>query len=58
MRSLGGQEWVFRSRENTPITPGTLGVYDPPEIEDFRQPLESVANQLLRDVTNLVSTGN
>jgi integrase len=30
----------------------TLEVYDHPEIEDFRAPLESVANQLLRDVTN------
>ena len=105
MRSLGGQEWVFRSRENTPINPGnalkrylrpvakelgitlggwhdfrhtlstgllrsgvspkvvseilghsdvqiTLDVYDHPEIENFRAPLESVANQLLRNVTN------
>jgi hypothetical protein len=30
----------------------TLGVYDHPALEDFRQPLEFVANQLLRDVTN------
>ena len=104
LRSLGGTEWVFRSRENTPINPGnalkryirpvtkalgiplggwhdfrhtlttgllrsgispkvvseilghsdveiTLNVYDHPEIEDFREPLAAVANQLLRDVT-------
>jgi integrase len=104
MRSLGGQEWVFRSRENTPVNPGnalkryvrpvaeslgiaiggwhdfrhtlttgllrsgvspkvvskilghsdvqiTLNVYDHPEIENFREPLTAVANQLLRDVT-------
>jgi len=104
MRSLGGQDWVFRSRENTPINPGnalkryvrsvaealgialggwhdvrhtlttgllrsgvspkvvseilghadvqiTLNVYDHPEIENFREPLAAVADQLLRDVT-------
>jgi len=104
MRSLGGQEWVFRSRENTPVNPGnalkryvrpvaealgialggwhdfrhtlttgllrsgvspkvvskilghsdvqiTLNVYDHPEIENFREPLTAVADQLLRDVT-------
>jgi integrase len=104
MRSLGGQEWVFRSRENTPVNPGnalkryvrpvaealgiplggwhdlrhtlttgllrsgvspkvvskilghsdvqiTLNVYDHPEIENFREPLAAVADQLLRDVT-------
>jgi excisionase family DNA binding protein len=104
MLSLGGQEWVFRSRENTPVNPGnalkryirpvtkalgiplggwhdfrhtlttgllrsgvspkvvseilghsdveiTLNVYDHPEIENFREPLAAVANQLLRDVT-------
>jgi integrase len=104
MKTLGGQEWVFRSRESTPINPGnalkryirpvakelgirlggwhdfrhtlttgllrsgvspkvvseilghadvqvTLDVYDHPEIENFRAPLEAVANQLLRDVT-------
>jgi integrase len=104
LRSLGGTEWVFRSRENTPINPGnalkrdirpvtkalaiplggwhdfrhtlttgllrsgispkvvseilghsdveiTLNVYDHPEIENFREPLAAVANQLLRDVT-------
>jgi integrase len=104
MRLLGGQEWVFRSRENTPLNPGnalkrqirpvtkalgiplggwhdfrhtlttgllrsgvspkvvseilghadveiTLNVYDHPEIENFREPLAAVADQLLRDVT-------
>jgi site-specific recombinase XerD len=29
----------------------TLNVYDHPEIENFREPLAAVANQLLRDVT-------
>jgi integrase len=110
MRSLGGTEWVFRSRDNTPINPGnalkryirpvakklgialggwhdfrhtlttgllrsgvspkvvseilghsdvkiTLGIYDHPELEDFRQPLESVAERLLRDVTNSGAAG-
>jgi integrase len=104
MRLLGGKEWVFRSRENTPINPGnalkryvrpvaealgialggwhdlrhtlttgllrsgvspkivskilghsdvqiTLNVYDHPEVENFREPLTAVADQLLRDVT-------
>jgi integrase len=104
MRALAGQEWVFRSRENTPVNPGnalkryvrpvaealgialggwhdfrhtlttgllrsgvspkvvskilghsdvqiTLNVYDHPEIENFREPLTAVADQLLRDVT-------
>lgn len=110
IRSLGGKEWVFRSRENTPVNPGnalkryirpvarelgislggwhdfrhtlttgllrsgvsakvvseilghsdvqiTLDVYDHPEIENFREPLEFVANQLLRDVTNSDAAG-
>jgi len=29
----------------------TLNVYDHPEIENFREPLTAVADQLLRDVT-------
>jgi integrase len=36
----------------------TLDVYDHPNTEDFRAPLESVANQLLRSVTNSVVTGD
>jgi len=36
----------------------TLDVYDHPEIENFRAPLEGVANQLLRSVTNSEATGN
>jgi hypothetical protein len=29
----------------------TLNIYDHPEIENFREPLAAVADQLLRDVT-------
>jgi integrase len=110
MRLLGGDDWVFRSREGTPVNPGnalkryvrpivrelgiplggwhdfrhtlttgllrsgaspkvvsnilghsdvqiTLNVYDHPNIENFREPLEEVANQLLRDVTKSVPAG-
>ena len=39
----------------TPHSSGTTStlaiVYDHPEIENFREPLAAVANQLLRDVT-------
>ena len=104
MRSLGGSEWVFRSREGTPVNPGnalkryirpvtkklgikiggwhdfrhslttgllrsgvspkvvsellghadvniTLNIYDHPNVEDFRAPLNCVASELLRSVT-------
>jgi integrase len=104
MRSLGGNEWVFRSREGTPVNPGnalkryirpitktlginiggwhdfrhslttgllrsgvspkvvsellghadvniTLNIYDHPNVEDFRAPLNCVATELLRSVT-------
>jgi len=103
MRSLGGTEWVFRSREGTPVNPGnalkryirpvtkklginiggwhdfrhslttgllrngvspkvvsellghadvniTLNIYDHPNVEDFRAPLNCVASELLRSV--------
>ena len=108
MRSLGGDEWVFRSREGTPINPGnalkryirpavkelkialggwhdfrhtlttglmrrgvdpkvvseilghsdvkiTLDVYDHPTVENFRDPLNQMAGQLLPDVTQMAS---
>jgi integrase len=108
MKALNSKDWVFCSRECTPVNPGnalkrylrpvsldlgirlggwhdfrhtlttgllrsgvspklvseilghsdvetTLNVYDHPETRDFRAPLESVANQLLRDVTKSVS---
>lgn len=103
MKSLGGTDWVFRSRSNTPLNPGnilkryvqpvsrelgiTLGgwhdlrhsfttkllrsgvaptatakilgqsntrmleIYDHPETDDFRTPLNEMADELLRDVT-------
>jgi integrase len=110
MRLLGGDDWVFRSREGTPVNPGnvlkryvrpivrelgislggwhdfrhtlttgllrsgaspkvvsnilghadvqiTLDIYDHPDVESFRAPLDRVANQLLRDVTKSVSAG-
>jgi integrase len=110
MRSLGGNDWVFRSREGTPVNPGnalkryvrpvvrelgipmggwhdfrhtlttgllrsgaspkvvsnilghsdvqmTLNVYDHPDIDNFRAPLDGVANQLLRSVTKTASAG-
>jgi excisionase family DNA binding protein len=100
MRLLGGNDWVFRSREGTPVNPGnalkryirpvvrglgislggwhdfrhtlttgllrtgvspkvvsnilghsdvqiTLDIYDHPDIDSFRVPLDEVANQLL-----------
>jgi integrase len=40
MRSLGGQEWVFRSRENTPVNPGNaLKRYVRPVAEALGIPL-------------------
>jgi integrase len=103
MKLLGGSNWIFRSRKNTPLNPGnilkryvrpvaremriTLGgwhdlrhrfasgllkrrvaptatakmlgqsntrmleVYDHPETDDFRTPLNEMADELLRDVT-------
>jgi integrase len=109
MRSLGGNEWVFRSREGTPVNPGnalkryirpvtkklginiggwhdfrhslttgllrsgvspkvvsdllghadvniTLNIYDHPNVEDFRAPLNRVASELLRSVTKSAPT--
>jgi integrase len=103
MRQRGGKEWIFESREGTPLNPGNalrryvrpaakalgiviggwhdfrhsltttmrrngvhpkvisgilghakvalaMDVYDHANVEDFRQPLSSVANQLFRDV--------
>jgi integrase len=35
----------------------TLNIYDHPNIENFRAPLDDVANQLLRDVTKSAPAG-
>jgi integrase len=106
MRQLGDGEWIFRSRDGTPVNPGNalkryvrpaaeelkisiggwhdfrhtvtttmrrsgvrpkvisgilghsgvalaMETYDHADAEDFRQPLEQVAGELLRNVTKL-----
>jgi integrase len=109
LRTLEGGEWVFSSRNATPMNAGnalkrqihpvakslgieltgwhdlrhtattkmirdghspntvsqimghsspkiTLGIYDHPELEDFRAPLNGLSDQLLRDVTKSASS--
>jgi len=110
MRSLGEGEWIFCSREGTPVNPGNalkryvrpaatelrvhlggwhdfrhtltttmrrggvhpkvisgilghakvalaMNVYDHADVEDFRQPLAVVAEELLRSVTKTEAAG-